>query len=327
MADRRGAEQPITFQQCAEAFLAANRDGWKNPKHVAQWESTLANWIYPRIGKEPVATIDRNAIEAVLLQPVPNAKDKPLWIARHETANRVRQRMERVFAYAIARDHRGDNPAAWRDNLEPIMPKLSKAKKRAKHHARLPHHDAPAFMAALRKRSGVAANALQFTILTASRSGEVRNANWLEIDLERALWTIPADRMKAGIEHVVPLSEPAMAILLAIPEANRRGLIFPGAKEDAPMSDMTMAAVLKRMERTGITVHGFRSTFREWAGESTAHPREVIEHALAHQLADKAEAAYQRGSLLPKRVRLMDDWADYLSRTASGTVIPMRREA
>lgn len=324
VAERKGQDRPTNFRDVADAFLLANRDGWKNEKHKAQWESTLDTWVYPHIGMKSVAMIDRNAIEAVLMQPVEKADAKPLWIARHETATRVRQRIEAVMAYAIARGHRADNPAA-RDSLLPILPKLSREAKRPKHYASLPYVEAPLFMAALRERDGKAARALEFTILTAARSGEVRNADWREIDLERALWTIPAERMKASREHVVPLSDAALAVLTATPEGDRAGLIFPGSKPGKPQSDVTMAKVLKRMDRNDITVHGFRSTFREWAGETTGHPREVIEHALAHQLADKAEAAYQRGALLPKRVRLMDDWAGYLNGHSDSNVLTMRR--
>ena len=327
VAERKRQDRPITFREVADAFLLANLDAWKNEKHQAQWTSTLDTWVHPHIGGKAVAVIDRNMVEAVLMQPVEKADDKPLWNARHETATRVRQRMERVFAYAIARDHRADNPAAWRDCLEPIMPKLSKKAKRVKHHPALPYADAPTFVAALRLRVGIAARALEYTILTAARSGEVRSADWSEIDLEQALWTIPEDRMKAGKPHDVPLSDAALAILTTTPEAERTGLVFPGAKAGKPLSDVTLAAVLKRMDRADITVHGFRSCFREWAGETTGHPREVIEHALAHQLADKAEAAYQRGALLPKRVRLMSDWAGYLCGHTGANVVPMRGTA
>jgi integrase len=323
VAERKGQDRPITFRDVADAFLLANKGGWKNEKHSAQWESTLAAWVHPHIGDKPIAAIDRNAVEKLLMQPVEAADGQPLWTARHETATRVRQRVEKVFAYAMARDHRADNPAAWRGCLEPILPKLSKEAKRPKHHAALPYADAPAFIGALRCRAGTAARALEFTILTAARSGEVRAMEWCEVDLGRALWTVPADRMKAGKEHVVPLSDAALAILTATVEDKRKGLVFPGAKPDKPMSDMTLAAVLKRMERANLTVHGFRSTFREWAGETTGHPREVIEHALAHQLADKAEAAYQRGALLPRRVALMQDWAGYLNEHTGMNVVRM----
>ena len=323
-AERKGQDRPITFREVADAYLRANKDGWKNEKHRDQWESTLEKWVYPHIGAKPVAKIDRNAIEALLIQPVEKANDKQFWIARHETASRVRQRIEAILAYAIARDYRTDNPAS-RDRLLPILPKISKEALAPKHHAALPYSDAPDFMAALRGRDGTAARALEFCILTATRSGEVRNADWSEIDLERSMWTIPAAKMKAGREHVVPLSDAALAVLTATPEADRAGLVFSGTNAAKSLSDMSLTAVLRRMERADITVHGFRSTFREWAGETTGHPREVIEHALAHQLADKAEAAYQRGSLLPKRRKLMDDWSGYVKGNAGANVVKLTR--
>jgi integrase len=324
VAERKGQDRPITFGEVADAYLLANKDGWKNEKHRDQWESTLEKWVYPHIGAKPVAKIDRNAVEALLIQPVEKANGKPFWIARHETASRVRQRIEAILAYAIARDYRTDNPAS-RDRLLPILPKISKEALAPKHHAALPYANAPDFMAVLRGRDGTAARALEFCILTATRSGEVRNADWSEIDLERAMWTIPAAKMKAGREHVVPLSDAALAVLTATPEADRAGLVFSGTNAAKPLSDMSLTAVLRRMERADITVHGFRSTFREWAGETTGHPREVIEHALAHQLADKAEAAYQRGSLLPKRRKLMDDWSGYVNGNAGTNVVKLTR--
>lgn len=324
---RKGDTSAKTFKDAADALIKKERDGWKNEKHAAQWTSTLVKWVFPLIGDRAVDRIGPEDVEKVLLQPIKGA-DGTLWANRHETATRVRQRVEKVMAHAKARKWRGgENPAAWRDNLDGLMPKPPKKAKRTKHHAALPYAETPAFMTALRERSGIAAQALQFLILTAARSGEVRHADWSEIDLERALWTIPEDRMKADKEHVVPLSDAALAILTATPENERKGLVFPGAKEGKPLSDMTLAAVLKRMERPDITVHGFRSTFREWAGETTSHPREVIEHALAHQLADKAEASYQRGSLLPKRVRLMADWSGYVNGHSGGNIVPIKGAA
>ena len=230
--------------------------------------------------------------------------------------------------YATARNFRsGDNPARWRGNLEPVLPKIAKAATKPKHHAALPYIEAPAFMRDLGDRDGIAAQALQFLILTAARFGEVREATWKEFDLDRSMWTVPEGRMKAGKEHTVPLSDAALAIRTAIPEAKRKGLVFPGATDGKPMSDMTLAAVLKRMDRRDITVHGFRGTFRDWAGETTAHPRDVIENALAHQLKDKAEAAYARGTQLEKRRRLMDDWAGYLDGVSGANVVALRRYA
>jgi len=311
---RKGRARSQTFRECAESYIADNRDGWKSEKHAAQWESTLRNWAYTKIGNEPMQSIDKTMIADILRQPVTAADGKSLWAARHETAKRLRQRIESIFDYAKANDYfTGDNPAKWRGNLKPLMPALSKSTKRVKHHAALPYSDAPAFMSELKKRGGVAATALQFAILTAARSGEVRLATWDEIDLHNALWTLPDSRMKAGKEHTVPLCDAALSILQGVPQNERKGLMFPGAKVGKPMSDMTLAAVLKRMDRTGITVHGFRSTFRDWAGETTGHPRDVIENALAHQLKDKAEAAYARGNQLEKRKLLMAEWCEHLN--------------
>ncbi len=240
---------------------------------------------------------------------------RPIWAVKPETASRVRQRVEAVLDYATAAGARaGDNPARWRGHLENLLPKPGKVRA-VEHHAALPWQDAPAFMAALARREGVAARALAFAILTAARSGEVRGLAWAEVDLETAVWTVPAARIKAGKEHRVPLTPAALALLPTLGEPG--ALVFPSpAKVGSPLSDMTLAAVLKRMGRDDLTVHGFRSTFRDWAGEATAHPREVIEAALAHRLKDRAEAAYARGDLFAKRRRLMEDWAAYLSRPA-----------
>ncbi len=324
---RKSDPKRKTFRDAATALIEKERPGWRNPKHAAQWTSTLEKWVYPKIGDTAIADITTDHVESILVQPV-KGSGGTLWANRHETATRVRQRIESVLDHATARKWRsGDNPARWRGNLSELMPAVSDEDKAVTHHAALPYVDAPAFMAALRERNGTAARALAFTILTAARSGEVRAATWEEMDLDRTEWVIPAGRMKAKRAHTVPLSDAALAILTATPEAERTGLVFPGAKAGKPLSDMTLAAVLKRMDRADITVHGFRSTFREWAGETTGHPREVIEHALAHSLPDAAEAAYQRGTLLPKRVRLMADWAGYLCDHTGANVVPMRGTA
>ena len=221
----------------------------------------------------------------------------------------------------------GENPARWRGHLDKLLPARSKVQK-VEHHAALPYAELGAFVADLRNRDGTASRALEFGILTAARSGEVRGAKWREIDLVGKVWTIPGDRMKAGKEHRVPLSDAAVALLKAIPRVKGSDFVFPAPRGGA-LSDMALSAVLKRMERNGLTVHGFRSTFRDWAGETTAYPREVIEHALAHQLKDKAEAAYQRGDLLAKRARLMSDWAKYCAKaTKSGeNVVALKQGA
>lgn len=323
-AIRRGQDKAMTFRACAQAYLAENEGAWKNKKHRKQWESTLDAWVYPYLGNIAVKNIDKHAVKAVLMRPVEKAGGVALWHARPETARRVRQRIETVMGWAKAHDHfEGENPAALKDNLDALLPKLSKAARKVKHHAALPYAEAPKFMADLRERAGGAAQALHFLILTAARSGEVRLADWSEIDLERAIWTIPEGRMKAEKEHTVPLSKPALAVLSAIPENKRKGLIWPGAKAGKPMSDMTLAAVLKRMARADVTVHGFRSTFRDWAGESTSHERLTIEHALAHSLPDVSEAAYARGTHWPKRIRLMADWAKYLAGDPGANVVPI----
>ena len=314
VADRAAArERKMTFQDVAETFLSENEAGWANSKHRQQWRNTLATYVYPKIGNLPIATIDKHAVKAVLMQP----KDgTTLWLARHETANRVRQRMEQIFGYARAHDYRTDeNPAVWRDNLKTLLGRVPEEIKKVEHHAALSYEEAAKFMAGLRSRKGTGALALQFLILTATRSGEVRLADWSEINLDLALWKIPAARMKKRKQHTVPLSPAALAILEATPQSKRNGLVFPGKKHGKPLSDMTLTAVLKRMHRGDLTAHGFRSMFRDWGGEVSTHPERVLENALAHELDDKTAAAYARGKQLEKRKALMNDWADYLFDT------------
>lgn len=306
-----------TFKECAEAFLEAQKPKWKNAnaKHVAQWSSTLATYAYPKIGALPVDRVDTGLILEVLQQPTDDGKGPSLWEAKTETASRLRGRVEKVLAWATFRGYRqGDNPARWRGHLDNELPARGDVRK-VKHHASLPYSEIGAFVVDLRKREGLSARALEFAILTASRSNEVRMATWDEIDLDRRLWTIPKERMKAKKEHVVPLSDAAVALLKALPRIENVAYLFSAPKGGA-FSDAVFRALFERMDREGLTQHGFRSTFREWAGETTAYPREVIEHALAHQLADKAEAAYQRGTLMPKRTRLMADWAKFCGTVA-----------
>ena len=309
-----------TFKECAEAFLEAQEGKWKNAnaKHVKQWSATLETYAYPVIGALPVSSIDTGLVLEVI---------QPLWASKTETASRLRGRIEKVLGWATFRGYRsGENPARWKDHLDHELPARTEVRK-VKHHASLDYKELGAFMADLRKRDGISARALEFAILCASRSREVREATWSEFDLEAKTWTIPADRMKAGREHVVPLSAPALAILKAQPRIEGTDFVFPAPRGGA-LSDMALTAVLKRMDRNGLTQHGFRSTFREWGGEVSKHPREVVEHALAHQLADKAEAAYQRGSLMPKRVVLMADWAKFCAIVPTGAnVVAMRGAA
>ncbi len=286
---------------------------FKNLKHRTQWVSTLETYATPFIGALPVNLIDVHHVLDVL---------NPLWETKTETANRVRGRVEAVLAYATVKKWRaGDNPAKWRGNLDATLAKPAKLKGQ-QHHAALPFAKLPEFWPQLAAREGTAARALQFAILTACRSGEVRGAKWAEIDLEAGVWTIPSSRMKAGKEHRIPLSAPAVVLLQGL--ARDSELVFP-APRGGEMSDATLAAVLKRMKRHDVTCHGFRSTFRDWAGETTNFARETIEHALAHQLKDRTEAAYARGSQFQKRRALMQAWADYATGKApASNVVPLR---
>ena len=263
-----------------------------------------------------------------MLQQETGEDKAQLWHAKTETASRLRGRLESILDWAAFRGYReGENPARWKGHLEHELPARSKVQK-IEHHAALPYAELGAFMVELRKREGLSARALEFAILCASRSGEVRGATWAEIDLPGRIWTVPAERMKAGKEHRVPLSDEAVKLLEALPRIVGNDYVFP-APRGGQLSDMALTAVLRRMERGGLTQHGFRSTFRDWAGETTAYPREVCEHALAHKLADGVEAAYQRGDLLAKRARLMADWARYCG-TVQGkaeNVVAMKKGA
>ncbi len=269
---KRQQAKPKTFKDAALDLIESKRPGWKNAKHAAQWTSTLETYVFPKIGQVQVSKVETADVIGVLT---------PFWSVKPETANRVRQRIEAIIDYASALGVRsGDNPARWRGHLDHLLPKPTKVRA-VKHHPALAHGEIASFLEELSGRTGVAAHALGFTILTAARSGETRGMTWGEIDLETRIWTIPAERMKAGKEHRVPLSATAIACLG--PRRDDATLVFESeAKPGKPISDMSMTAVLRRMDRNGITVHGFRSTFRDWAGETTGFPREVIEAALAH---------------------------------------------
>lgn len=294
--------EEVTFRKAAEHLIENKKPSWTNPKHVQQWENTLATYAYPVIGALPVADVTAEHIVEIL---------KPIWSKKSETASRVRMRIENVLNAAKLMGWRsGDNPAVYKGGLEAVLPPISKVKK-VRHHPAMPFEDARAFMAMLSKRKGISARALEFCILTAARSGEVRHATWDEIDLETDLWIVPAERMKARREHRVPLSKEARAILETLPRLAHSQLVFPGQK-GRPLSDMTLSAVLKRMDLKHYTVHGFRSTFRDWAAETTNHSSETVEMALAHTISNKVEAAYRRGDLLEKRRDLMKDWAQFL---------------
>ena len=301
--DEKRKAKALTLRDAGQALIEMKRSGWRNEKHAAQWSSTLGQYAFPRLGDLDVRKISTDHVLEVLT---------PIWTTKPETASRVRQRIEAVLDYARAIGARdGDNPARWRGHLDRLLPQPSKVRSVA-HHAALDWREMPGFMAELARREGLAAKALAFSILTASRSGEVRGARWAEIDVAVAVWTIPASRMKAAKEHRVPLCADALAHLGSPGDPD--AFVFPSlVNASKPMSDMTLAAVLRRMGRLDITVHGFRSSFRDWAGEITHFPREVIEAALAHRLKDKAEAAYARGDLFQKRLALMQAWAHYLA--------------
>lgn len=305
---KRQHAKPKTFRDAALELIESKRPGWKNAKHAAQWTATLETYVFPKIGQVQVSKVETADVIGVLT---------PFWSMKPETANRVRQRIEAIIDYASALGVRsGDNPARWRGHLDHLLPKPTKVRA-VKHHPALAHSEIAAFLGELSGRTGVAARALGFTILTAARSGEVRGMTWGEVDLENRIWTIPAERMKAGKEHRVPISAATIACLG--PRRDDATLVFESeAKPGKRISDMSMTAVLRRMGRNEITVHGFRSTFRDWAGETTGFPREVIEAALAHGIKDKAEAAYARSDLFDKRRDLMDAWASMATQTDLG---------
>ena len=306
------AAKTMTFDQCAEAYILAHQAGWKNAKHRDQWANTLNTYASPVFGHLPVATIDTGLVVKCLAK---------IWDSKTETASRLRGRIESVLGWATTSGYRtGENPARWKGHLENLLATISKTS-RTKNHPSLPWPRIGAFMSALRLREGVSARAVEFAILTACRSGEVRGARWAEFDIGGKLWTIPAARMKAKREHQIPLSDPAVALLASIRKGREEDIVFAGTKGQ-PLSDMALTAMIRRMngddnpiwvDANGdrITVHGFRSSFRMWAAEATDFPREVAEHALAHQLPDAVERAYQRGSQFAKRAALMAQWALY----------------
>jgi integrase len=291
-----------TFSQVAAQYIAQHEKSWKNAKHQSQWAATLRTYAEPLIGKLLVRDIRSTHVIGVL---------EPIWTTKTETATRVRSRIELVLDYAAARGYRdGLNPARWKGNLDAALPNASKVAP-VRHHAAVEVKDVGSFIKRLRSQEGVGALALQFAVLTAARSGEVRGATWSEVDLKGALWTIPGARMKSGREHRVPLSKPAVNLLRSLPgDRLAEGHVFPGMR--GPLSDMSLTAVLRRMG-VSATAHGFRSTFRDWVSECTAHSGEVAEMALSHAIDDKVEAAYRRGDLLEKRIALMNDWAAFLS--------------
>lgn len=303
----------VTFEKAAKDFMEARCEGWRNAKHRAQWGSTLQTYAYPFIGDLLVSDITLPQVLAVL---------RPIWKSRTETASRVRGRIEQVLDWCTVQGFRkGDNPARWRGHLDKVLAKPSKLAG-TQHHKALPFGDMPAFMPLLRLQQGTGARALEFAILTAARSGEVRGAQWSEIDFKAAMWTVPEGRMKAGKEHRAPLSSAAVALLQALPRGG--SFVFPALRGDKPLSDMTLSAVLRRMEVKAVP-HGFRSTFRDWVAECTNYPSDLAEMALAHTISDKVEAAYRRGDMLDRRREMMQAWSDFAG--GKKNVLPMRRWA
>jgi integrase len=318
---QRGAQRVTeaktkTFDDCVRGYVADHEAAWGNAKHRAQWATTLATYASPVFGKLPVAAVD----DGIVLRAL-----KAIWYDKPETASRVRGRIESVLDWARVHGYRnGENPARWKGHLDHLLPARAKLR-RVEHHAALPYAEIGAFMAALRKHNDVAAQALEFTILTATRTGEAIGSRWDEVDFNAKTWTIPAERMKGSKEHRVPLSAAALSLLKRLHEGRTSEFVFPG-KPGRPLSERAMLRLLERMSRTDATVHGFRSTFRDWAGEVTSFPNHVVEMALAHAVSSAVEAAYRRGDLFEKRRRLMDAWAGYCTLVSGGEVTPMRRQ-
>ncbi len=303
-----------TFGEVADDVRQSLSQGFRNEKHKAQWKSTLENYAAPLRAK-PVDIIGTDDVLAVL---------KPIWTTKAETASRVRARIEKVLDGAKAKGFRdGENPARWRGHLDHLLPRPSKLARG--HHAAMPYEDVAAFIVKLRKREASAAQALELCILTAARSGEILGMQWSEIDLDTKVWTVPANRMKAGREHRVPLSPRAVAILRQLEKLKAGEFVFPGQARNKPLSNMAMEMILRRMKIENATVHGFRSSFRDWAGNVSNFPREVVETALAHVIGDKAEQAYRRRDALEKRRKLMDQWATYCSTPKTAKVVEFRR--
>lgn len=312
---RLGEARAMTFKQCAEAYIAGHRNSWRNPVHARQWPNSLRDYVYPIIGALPVSEVDTGLIMKIL---------ESIWQEKPETASRVRMRLETVISWATARGYRfGDNPARWRGHLDQLLP-ARRTMARVKHHSALPYAEVGAFTSELRSKEGIAARALEFLILTAARTSEVTGAKWCEIDMPRGLWIIPGERMKAGRDHRAALSKRAMQILTALPREAE--FVFPGGQKGKPLSNMAMLKTLARMGHDEITVHGFRSTFRDWAAEQTNFPRDVAEMALAHVVGDKTEAAYRRGDMLEKRRQLAEEWAMFCERpqVKGGAVVNLR---
>lgn len=310
----RGAS--VTFEEAARKFIAAKSGEWKNAKHAQQWTNTLETYAFPVAGKLACADVALPHVLKII---------EPIWATKTETATRLRGRIESVLDWATVRGYRkGENPARWKGHLDKILPAPGKVTK-VEHHEAVAVDGLGAFVRDLRQRDGIAARALEFLILTAARSGEVRGAVWSEIDMAGRVWTIPPERMKAGKEHRVPLSDNAVKLLQSLPRLAGNDAVFPSPR-GLVLSDMALTAVMRRMKREEVP-HGFRSTFRDWAAERTNYPREVAEMALAHAIGNAVEAAYRRGDLFEKRARMMQEWAKFCDAPAPvGNVVPLQRE-
>jgi len=308
------AAKMMSFDECATAYIAAHRAGWRNIKHASQWTNTITAYCSPVFGKLPVQLVDVGLVMKAI---------EPLWATKPETAGRLRGRIERILDWAKIRGYRdGENPARWRGHLDHLLPSRGKVR-RVKHHAALPYPEIRAFVAALKGRDAVAARALEFAILTAARTSEVLGATWSEIDLDARLWIIPAERMKAGREHRVPLGGRTIEIIRKMMASKQNDYVFYGDRR-ATLSNMSLLMLLRRMGRNDITTHGFRSTFRDWVAEQTDCPSAVAEMALAHSIGNAVEAAYRRGDMLDKRRPLMAQWGNYCTKPiTSGTVTPI----
>jgi integrase len=314
-AIRLASAKATTFEQCAKAFIASHEAGWRNSVHRSQWSKTLSTYVFPVMGDLPVEAIDTTIVLKAL---------EPIWTEKPETASRVRGRIESVLNWAKVRGYRnGENPAAWRGHLDHLLPSKRKVRQVA-HHAAMPYREVGWLMAKLREERTTAARAVEFMILTASRRGETLGARWEEMDLGQRMWIIPAGRMKAGREHRVPLSAPAVAILEEMATFRLNEFVFPGTKQGRSLSRSTPERLFGRM-RLVATSHGFRSSFRDWAAEMTSFPREAAELALAHSVGDSVERAYQRGDLLEKRRKLMDAWAAFCARKPdTANIVPIK---
>ena len=321
---RRKTESTVpTFTQAAARYIRSHRHGWSNPKHARQWVSTLKTYARPLVGEKPVDQITTEDVLSIL---------SPIWTTRTETAKRVQGRMENILDFAAARQWRDPlNPARWRGLLDKLLPRPTRVKTVRRQPA-MPYSELPGFMSELQGMDSISARALQFLILTATRTSEVLQAQWPEVDLDAAEWTIPASRMKARKEHRVPLSMAALTILEAVPRIEGNPFIFAGARQGRPLSNMAMLQLMRGMgygvngDRGDYVPHGFRSSFRDWSGEVSSFPRDVCEMALAHVIENKAEAAYRRGDLFAKRRKMMQEWADYVNKQQA-EVVPLNKHA